>query len=238
MGGNVQLGNANALPSTTTLVFGSAGSPVNNSSNAGAATLDLNGLSTVSVAGLAVQSYTASGPVSLFSGGQPTSSTPPGVAILSQVEFTVRVNPIPAGDGQNRPSCRWRRSSVAARVGVVGVYNTPTYTDIVLESNTGGTTQWHWFNNTTAGLTGLSFEATSPNPAKQIIGNGKSNSNAILTITGPLDFGGNYSKRRVRSLFPATAAPPHPPTRRRALPLTPPPPAARSRSAAPIPTPA
>ena len=97
MGGNVQLGNANALPSSTTLVFGSAGSPVNNSSNAGAATLDLNGLSTITVAGLAVQSYTASGPVSLFSGGQPTSNTPNNQAILSQVQFTVRLNPIPAG---------------------------------------------------------------------------------------------------------------------------------------------
>ena len=27
LGGNIQLGNANALPSATTLVFGSAGSP-------------------------------------------------------------------------------------------------------------------------------------------------------------------------------------------------------------------
>ena len=76
--------------------------------------------------------------------------------------------------------------SSATRVGVVGVYNTATYTDIVLDSLTGGTT----LNNTTAGLTGLSFEATSPNPARQVIGNGKSNSDAILTITGPSTFAG------------------------------------------------
>jgi fibronectin-binding autotransporter adhesin len=186
MGGNVQLGNANALPSSTTLVFGSAGSPVNNSSNAGAATLDLNGLSTVTVAGLAVQSYTASGPVSLFSGGQPTSSTPAGLAILPQVEFTVRVNPIPVGTVKIGQAADGVGTANPTRVGVVGVYNTPTYTDIILESNTGGTT----LNNTTAGLTGLSFEGTSPNPARQVIGNGKSNSDAILIITGPSTFAG------------------------------------------------
>ena len=88
------------------------------------------------------------------------------------------------------------------RVGVVGVYNTATYTDIVLEQHiTGGTA----LNNTTAGLTGLSFEATSPNPARQIIGNGLSNSNAILTITGPSTFAGTIQNAVAELLFPTSA---------------------------------
>ena len=185
MGGNVQLGNASALPSSTTLVFGSAGSPVGVNSNAGAATLDLNGL-TVSVAGLAVQSYAASGPVSLYSGGQPTSPTSDGLPIVPQVKYTVRVNPIPAGTVKIGQAADGIGTANPTRVGIIGVYNTADYTDIVLDSLTGGTT----LNNTTAGLTGLSFEGTSPNPARQVIGNGLSNSNAILTITGPSTFAG------------------------------------------------
>ena len=85
-----------------------------------------------------MQSYTASGPVSLFSGGQPTSSTPAGLAIVPQVQFTVRVNPIPPGTvkiGQAVDGV----GVGGTRVGVVGVYNTANYTDIVLESLTGGT---------------------------------------------------------------------------------------------------
>ena len=93
---------------------------------------------------------------------------------------------------------------VATRVGVIGVYNTATYTDIVLESNTANTSppSGTGFNNFTAGLTGLSFEATSPNPARQVIGNGLSNSNAILTITGPSTFAGTIQNAVVANFFP------------------------------------
>ena len=132
--------------------------------------------------------------------------TPPGGSILSQVTFTIRVNPIPAGTvkiGQVVDAV----GVSGGRLGIVGIYNTPDYTDIVVDSNTGSINPpgGSGFNNTTAGLTGLSFEATSPDPSKQVIGNSKSNSNAILTVTGSSTFGGQVVNAVSKFTFPGNS---------------------------------
>ena len=126
--------------------------------------------------------------------------------------------------------------SADTKVGVVGVYNTA---DLYRYCSGQPHRQHHVLNNTTAGLTGLSFEATSPNPSKQIIGNGMSNSNADPDDHRQLDLWRASGERRVRIHSSRQQRhQPWRPTRRRALRLIPPPAAARSPSAATIPTPA
>ena len=168
LGGNVQLGNANALPSTSTLYLGTA-----NSSN-GSAVLDLNGQS-ISVAGIAVQSY---------------SSNPS----LTNVSFTA-----PAGFG-NR-TFRLNGTGLGIKIGqtatTVGLATASTQMVATVYENTiGGYTDVTFgdnntaFSNATAGLSGLTFNSSGPIAANQTIGNG-SNTDATLTITSTSSFAGN-----------------------------------------------
>jgi fibronectin-binding autotransporter adhesin len=194
LGGNVQLGNSGALPSGTTLYFGS-GNSLNGNGN-GNATLDLNG-QTVTVQDIALQSYTTS--TALLTGTQP-SATVNGTA-QGTPRRIVRVAPIAPGTVKIGQVVAGTLNSggTTATTMVIGIYNDPgnAFTDIVLGDNVDSNNANNGtpnnpgqgntgFNNLLAGstLTGLTFSgATQPLASSQVIGNG-ANTNATLTISG------------------------------------------------------
>jgi fibronectin-binding autotransporter adhesin len=192
IGGSLQLGNANALPSGTTVYFGSGMSIPNSTDSNGASILDLNGQS-ISLAGIAVQSYTASS--ALLTGTQPVGGTTlaPPANTHSRV---IRVSPIAPGTvkvGQLVTGILSTGSQTPAQITsmVTAIYNDPgnTYTDITLGDNS-------QFSNVTLNLSGLSFGAGilaggQPLASQQVIGNGSQTSDATLTITGSSTFAGN-----------------------------------------------
>jgi fibronectin-binding autotransporter adhesin len=191
LGGNLQVGSASALPTGTTLYFGSGMTIPNSTSTNGGSTLDLNGQS-ISLAGIAVQSYTASS--ALLTGTQPSGGTL--AAPANTHSRIIRVAPIAPGtvkvgqlvtamfsSGGNTPA---RTTSM-----VTDIYNDPgnLFTDITLGDNS-------QLTNAAANLNGLSFGAGllaggQPIASAQVIGNGSTTSDATLTITGSSTFDGN-----------------------------------------------
>jgi fibronectin-binding autotransporter adhesin len=170
LGGNVQLASAGALSPSTTLFFGSA----NTANNNGSATLDLNG-GNYSVAGIAVQSYTAQ----VNQGVVLPFPNPPG----GNNRIFRLANPIVPGSIQiGQTVTDVLSTGTAATTMVIGVDYTTN--DVILGDNTG-------FNNTTANLTGLTFNATQPLASGQTIGNSSTTSDATLSISGTSSFAGN-----------------------------------------------
>jgi len=139
IGGSLQLGNANALPSGTTVYFGGGMSIPNSTDSNGASILDLNGQS-ISLAGIAVQSYTASS--ALLTGTQPVGpvgGTPTLLPPANTHSRVVRVSPIAPGTvkvGQLVTGTLSTGSQTPALITsmVTAIYNDPgnTYTDITL----------------------------------------------------------------------------------------------------------
>ena len=176
LGGNVQLASPGALSPSTKLIFGSG----NTANSNGNATLDLNGGS-YSVNGIAVQSYTAqvNQPVTL----PYPNPNPSGIPTSNNRNFHL-TNPIVPGSIQIGQTVTEVLSTgtPAAPTMVIGVDYTTN--DVILGDNTA-------FNNTTANVTGLTFNATQPLASGQTIGNSSTTSDATLTITGTSSFAGN-----------------------------------------------
>jgi fibronectin-binding autotransporter adhesin len=176
LGGNVQLASSGALSPSTKLIFGSG----NTANSNGNATLDLNGGS-YSVNGIAVQSYTAqvNQPVTL----PYPNPNPAGIPTSNNRNFHL-TNPIVPGSIQIGQTVTEVLSTgtPAAPTMVIGIDYTTN--DIILGDNTA-------FNNTTANVTGLTFNATQPLASGQTIGNSSTTSDATLTITATSSFAGN-----------------------------------------------